>query len=114
MSIFSVNIFAVLLAISAGVVCWGLMCPLQSLPGWCRSHDKFFHALAFAGLAMLTSLWLPQAPSLFIWAVLALAGLGGEVAQDFTDQRRFCWRDAMANAGGAAAGLIVIRPLLAL
>jgi len=65
-------------------------------------------------MAMLTSLWLPQASFLFIWAVLVLAGLGGEVAQNYTEHRNFCWRDALANAVGAAAGLAVIRPVLAL
>jgi VanZ family protein len=114
MSTESVNIFAVLLGISAGLIGWGLVCPVQSLPAWCRDHDKVFHAIAFAGLAVLTSLWLPEANTFSIWAVLTLTGLGGEVAQNFTEQRKFCWRDALANAVGAAAGLIVIVPVLAL
>ena len=110
----SVNIFAVLLGISAGLIGWGLVCPVRSLPTWCRDHDKFFHAIAFAGLAVLTSLWPPEANTFMIWVAVTLAGLGGEVAQKFTEQRRFCWRDALANAVGAAAGLIVTVPALAI
>jgi VanZ family protein len=107
-----ISIYAILLGISACVVCWGLMCPVQSLPAWFRHHDKLLHALAFAGMAVLTTLWLPTVPSLFIWAALVLAGLGGEVAQNFTEQRKFCWRDAIANSVGAAVGLVFIRPVL--
>lgn len=114
MNLDSVNIFAVLLGLSVGLIGWGLMCPVQSLPAWCRNHDKVFHAIAFAGLAVLTSLWLPEVNFFMIWAALTLTGLGGEFAQNFTEQRKFCWRDALANAVGAAAGLIVIAPLSAL
>jgi VanZ family protein len=107
----SLNIFFVLLGFGVGLVGWGLLCPVQSLPECFRNHDKILHAVAFAGLAVLTSLWLPEANMFNIWVALTLAGLAGEVAQNFTGQRKFCWRDALANGVGAAAGLILIAPI---
>jgi hypothetical protein len=105
MSPLPVNGFAILLCLAAGVVCWGLLSPVHALPAWSRSHDKLLHGLAFAALAVLANLWLPDAPVAGLWVAMVLAGLAGEVAQHFTAERRFCWRDAVANAVGAAVGL---------
>lgn len=110
----SLNIFFLLLGFGAGLVGWGLLCPVQSLPECFRNHDKILHAVAFAGLAVLTSLWLPEANTFKVWAALTLVGFGGEIAQHFTEQRRFCWRDALANAAGAAVGLVVVAAVLAI
>lgn len=100
-----VNGFAILLCLVAAVVCWGLLSPVNALPAWSRTHDKLMHGCAFAILAALANLWLPQAHVVGLWGAIVLAGLAGEVAQHFTAERRFCWRDAVANAVGATAGL---------
>jgi hypothetical protein len=105
MSGYHINVFAVLLGLSACAICWGLLSPVHALPAWSRSHDKLLHVGAFAFLAVLANLWLPEAPVWGLWGMLVLAGLAGEVAQHFSVHRRFCWRDAVANAIGAAAGL---------
>lgn len=105
MSSLPVNVFAVLLGLSVCIICWGLLSPVHALPAWSRTHDKLLHGGAFAFLAVLANLWLPHAPVLGLWCGLVFIGLAGEVAQHFTVHRRFCWRDAVANALGAAVGL---------
>lgn len=105
MTSYPVNGYAVLLGLCAAVVCWGLLSPVHSLPAWSRTHDKLLHGFAFAVLAVLTYLWLPDAPVGGLWVAMVLAGLASEAAQNFTADRRFCWRDATANAVGAAVGL---------
>ncbi len=102
---FPFNGYAALLCLVAAIVCWGLLSPIHALPAWSRSHDKLLHGFAFAILAVLTHLWLPEAPVVALWTAIVLVGLAGEAAQHFTADRRFCWRDAVANAVGAAVGL---------
>lgn len=109
---FPVNGFALLLGLGAVVLCWGLLSPIHALPAWSRTHDKLLHACAFAILAVLANLWLPRAHVSGLWFALVLVGLAGEVAQHFTAHRRFCWRDAVANALGAAVGLVCVQWIL--
>lgn len=87
------------------VIGWGMLSPVERLPLWSRTHDKLMHGAAFALLAVLASLSLPQAHALTLWVALVVAGIGGEVAQHLSPHRQFCWRDAAANAVGAAVGL---------
>ena len=94
-----------LLAVCSGLVFLGLIFPIERLPRWSRTHDKLLHAAAFALLAVLASLSMPGTQAVVIWMVLAAAGLMGEVAQHLSPHRQYCWRDAVANALGAAAGL---------
>lgn len=100
-----VNGFAIMLCLAAILVFWGLLSPVHSLPPWSRSHDKLLHGVAFAVLAMLANLWMPEAQVFGLWSFIVVVGLVGEIAQHFTADRRFCWRDAVANAVGAAIGL---------
>lgn len=94
-----------LLALGVAVVLWGLLSPVHSLPAWSHQHDKLLHALAFAMFAALASLGWPGVAPWVLWLVLVLAGLASEGLQHLTPDRRFCWRDAIANAIGAALGL---------
>ncbi len=94
-----------LLTMCSGLVFLGLVVPVERLPLWTRTHDKLLHAAAFALLAVLASLSLPDTRAMVLWVVLAAAGLMGEIAQHLSPHRQFCWRDALANALGAAAGL---------
>lgn len=94
-----------LLCLGAAVVLWGLLSPVGRLPAWSHRHDKVLHALAFAILAVLCYLSWPGVHLVALWVLLVLAGLASEGLQQLTPQRRFCWRDATANAIGAAVGL---------
>ena len=95
----------VLLAVTAAVVLWGLLSPVQSLPVWSHKRDKLLHAIAFAVFAVLASLSWPGVHRIGLWLLLVLAGLVSEGLPHLTPDRRFCWRDATANAIGAALGL---------
>ena len=105
MSALAAEWYAVVLVICGGVVCWGLLSPVERLPLWSRTHDKLMHGVAFAILAILASLSLPDTRSGVLWISLVAVGLAGEIAQHMTPHRQFCWRDAVANAVGAAFGL---------
>ena len=100
------ELYAVLLVIFGAAVCWGLLSPVERLPLWSRTHDKLLHGVAFAILAILASLSLPDTRSGVLWISLVTAGLAGEIAQHMTPHRQFCWRDAVANAVGATVGLV--------
>lgn len=94
-----------LLCLCTVVVLWGLLSPIQRLPAWSHRHDKLLHAAAFALLAVLAYASWPGISVLGLWCVLVLAGLASEGLQQLTAERCFCWRDAAANAIGAAIGL---------
>ena len=108
------DVFGIILLFSSLLVLWGLLSPVEILPLWIRTHDKWMHVMAFGGLAVLTNLWLQDAHVGVIWLALVVAGLLGEVAQHFSVHRHFCWRDALANVLGVTAGLICIQGLFAL
>lgn len=108
------DVFGVILLFSSLLVLWGLLSPVEILPLWIRTHDKWMHVMAFGVLAVLTKLWLQDAHVGAIWLALVVAGLLGEVAQHFSVHRQFCWRDALANVLGVTAGLICIQGLFAL
>lgn len=95
----------VLLCFCALVVLWGLLSPVRRLPAWSHRYDKLLHAIAFAVLAVLAYASWPGAHLMVLWLILVLAGLASEGLQQLTPERRFCWRDAVANAAGAAIGL---------
>ena len=94
-----------LLCLGALVVLWGLLSPVKRLPTWSHKHDKLLHAVAFAVLAALAYASWPGIHLVGLWLALSLAGLASEGLQQLTPERRFCWRDAAANAAGAAVGL---------
>ena len=99
------NIALGLLGLGIAVVLWGLLSPVQRLPAWSHKHDKLLHALAFAVLAALAHVSWPSAHVGKLWGILVVAGLASEGLQQLTPDRRFCWRDAVANAIGSALGL---------
>ena len=99
------DVALVLLCLGAMVVLWGLLSPVKRLPAWSHKHDKLLHAVAFAVLAALAYASWPGIHLVGLWLALSLAGLASEGLQQLTPERRFCWRDAAANAAGAAVGL---------
>lgn len=99
------DVALVLLCLGAMVVLWGLLSPVKRLPAWSHKHDKLMHAMAFAVLAVLAYASWPGIHLVGLWLALSLAGLASEGLQHLTPERRFCWRDAAANAAGAAVGL---------
>ncbi len=108
MTDFLPNLPLILLVMGAAVVLWGLLSPVQRLPAWSHKHDKLLHALAFAAFAILASLSWPNFHHMGLWLLLVLIGLASEGLQQLTPERKFCWRDAIANAIGAALGLGLI------
>ena len=105
MNMFPGNMALGLLCLGAAVVLWGLLSPVQRLPTWSHKHDKLLHAVAFAVLAVLVHASWPSAHLGKLWLILVLAGFASEGLQQLTPSRRFCWRDAVANAVGSAVGL---------
>lgn len=101
------------LLVAVMVVSWGLFSPAHALPAWTHRHDKCWHTLAFAGLALLTHGALSgAAPVGLLWLGLSALGLLTEVLQQwFAPGRSFSWGDALANAVGAAVGLQISVPL---
>lgn len=87
------------------IVLWGLISPVSKLPTWAQTHDKAWHLFAFVLFAILASISWPGTHPLLLWLALVFAGFASEVVQGFTPHRRFCWRDGLANAIGAALGI---------
>lgn len=101
-----VVICAVLLSLATIGLFWGLLSPVHCLPLWAHRHDKLWHAVAFAILALLARGCWPGVAAWQLWMALSVVGLVGEGLQHFTVHRRFCWRDALFNALGAAVVLV--------
>lgn len=101
------------LVLAVAVVALALL-PL-SLHGPSLGWDKANHAVAFAALAVCGALGLRGAPNASRRLVLGLLalGIGIEVAQSFTPDRRAEWQDVVADAVGMAIGLLVARTLAA-
>lgn len=99
------------LLVAAAVVGWGLFSPTHSLPAWTHRHDKYWHALAFAGLALLTHGAFGEVSPVVLWLVLSTLGLLTEILQQwFAPGRAFSWGDALANTAGAAVGFQLSAP----
>ena len=87
------------------IVSWGLISPVSRLPTWAQTHDKVWHLFSFVLFAILASISWPETHPLLLWLGLVCAGFASEVIQGFTPHRRFCWRDGLADAIGAALGI---------
>ncbi len=90
--------------IGAGTaLCAGCLVPNRWLPAR-MPNDKLMHFAAFALLSAL-ALRLCQGRGQAAQALLALlvAGWLIECLQALVPERRFCWRDMAANAGGIGA-----------
>ena len=103
-----VPLFAALFALVAATVLWGMLTTSPLVPGWICRHDKLMHFLAFALLAALAHSAWPGLSGWLLWAVLSGLGLLAEGLQHLSASRRFCWRDATANALGAASMLVIV------
>lgn len=90
-----------LFVLAASAVTIGCLVPNRWLPP--LPNDKVLHFVSFA---ILTGLALPLAhdrSSAVLWLLgLLLAGWIIECLQSLLPDRRFCWRDMAANAGGIA------------
>ncbi len=98
-------VFALMFVLTGAIVLWGMLTNPVRLPGWIGRHDKLMHFLAFAWLAALAQAAWPGMSWLYLWVILSALGLLAEGLQHLTASRRFCWRDALANALGAASML---------
>lgn len=91
-----------LFAVLATLVAGGCLVPNRWLPP--LPNDKFLHFAAFALLTILALRLAQDREQALLW----LAGLlaGGwliECLQALVPDRRFCWRDLVANAAGIVA-----------
>lgn len=101
-------VFGLLFVLVASTVLWGMLTTSPLVPGWVCRHDKLMHFLAFALLAALAQSAWPGLSGGLLWAVLSALGLLAEGLQHLSASRRFCWRDATANALGAACMLVLM------
>ncbi|WP_052190573.1 VanZ family protein [Chitinibacter sp. ZOR0017] len=69
--------------------------------------DKIQHFIGYATLAILAYRLWPY--TLRVWLFAATMGVLVEIAQSFTPNRSFDPHDMLANALGAALGLLFIR-----
>ena len=86
---------------AAAALCAGCLVPNRWLPP--LPNDKLLH---FAGFALLTVLALRLSDGhteSLLWLLgLVVAGGGIECLQHLLPDRRFCWRDLLANVAGIA------------
>lgn len=101
--------FGLLFALTGSLALWGMLTRHHRVPEWVHRHDKAMHFLAFALLAALAQGAWPEATGLTLWVGLSLLGLLTEGLQHLLTSRRFCWRDATANAMGAATVLVFLQ-----
>jgi uncharacterized membrane protein len=98
--------FSLLFVLTTLGVLWGMLSNHRRIPAWVNRHDKLMHFAAFALLAALAQAAWPSLSWWWLWLSLTLMGLLGEGLQHcLAANRRFCWRDALANALGAASML---------
>lgn len=91
----------VLLGTAATAVCVGCLVPNRWLPP--LPNDKFLHFASFAVLAALALRVAQGRTEALLWLLgLLVAGWLIECLQSLVPDRRFCWRDIAANAGGIA------------
>ena len=90
---------------AAASMCAGCLVPNRWLPP--LPNDKFMH---FAGFALLSALALRISQGreeAALWIVgLVVAGWLIECLQSLVPDRKFCWRDMLANVAGIAFVLI--------
>ena len=98
--------FGLLFMLTCSLALWGMLTRHHLVPEWVHRHDKAMHFLTFALLAALAHGAWPQTTGLTLWFGLSFLGLLTEALQHLLSSRRFCWRDASANAMGAAAVLV--------
>ena len=92
---------ALLFVLAAVAVMGGCLVLNRWLPP--LPNDKVMHFVAFAVLTGLALTMAHDAVSACLWLVgLLLAGWVIECLQSLLPDRRFCWRDLAANAGGIA------------
>lgn len=91
----------VLLGMAAAAVCVGCLVPNRWLPP--LPNDKFLHFASFAVLSVLALRIAEGRFEALLWLLgLLVAGWLIECLQALVPDRRFCWRDIAANAGGIA------------
>lgn len=100
--------FGLLLALTGSLTLWGMLTRHPRIPQWVHRHDKAMHFVAFALLAALAQSTWPAATAWVLWVGLSGLGLLTEGLQHLLTSRRFCWRDATANAMGAATVLAAL------
>lgn len=90
-----------LLLLAASVVCIGCLVPNRWLPP--LPNDKFLHFASYVVLGVLALRMAHDHREATLWLFgLFLLGWLIECLQALVPDRRFCWRDGIANTAGIA------------
>lgn len=96
------------LVVALTIVTWASLEPIDRLPGAANISDKVLHLGAYAALGVAAAL-AQRRPRIVLTVVLLTAfGLLIEVLQGRTGYRSFDLRDLLADALGAAFGVLVV------
>lgn len=102
------TLFQILWSCTLVLVLIGMLTAVDLIPSWVHRHDKIAHFVAFGVLAGMAHGAWPNIALSALWGIITLLGLLTEAAQHLTVNRRFCWRDALANALGAGSVLLAL------
>lgn len=92
--------------ICCAVMAYGMFRP-EPPPDLFADSDKFFHVVAFAGLAFMTRLAFPFAPAWLVWGLLYVQGPVLEYLQHYLrSSRMFSYGDILANFCGVTLALL--------
>lgn len=98
----------VLFGMAAAAVCVGCLVPNRWLPP--LPNDKFLHFASFALLSFLALRLARGWHEAVLWLVgLLVSGWAIECLQSLLPDRRFCWRDIAANAGGIVFATLAVQ-----
>ena len=100
--------FQLLGLLTLGGVLMGMLTNAVLIPAWCHRNDKLLHFVAFGALAAMAHGAWPDLDLWMLWGLITTWGVVTEAAQHLTVNRRFCWKDALANALGAGSVLLVL------
>jgi len=99
--------FGILLVVAAAIVC---LIPMPEMPQTFDLNDKVSHLIGHGTLALYFAGLIPRRSWWKIFAFLLLFGITIEFAQYFMHAgRNGDPRDVLANAAGAALGLLLAR-----
>ena len=101
----------VLLIATLAAVTWTSLSPADRLPATPNISDKVLHLAAYALLGVVATLAQRRPRVLLTIALLTAFGLVIEVLQGRTGYRDFDLRDLLADALGAAFGVLLVAVL---
>jgi VanZ family protein len=93
-------------------VAWASLEPIDQVPGPTNLSDKLLHLVAYAALGITAALAQRRLRIILTIVVLTLFGFLIEVLQGRTGYRSFDLHDLLADAVGAAFGVLLVATIL--